>query len=299
MATAHRQVLTLALLCLFFLNSFAAGTPIKRDTTQKYLQASPFNPIEDIHGFEIEAKYSYIRSYPGGGGIFLLNLNPDHTTEGCVILHITEDSHLQPQLSTRILHNNAHIAELTITPKEHIYLGIHEITVNAVHIKMPILSTLLILLNSIISNHVDHLYTLITNLYTHTSFPSILCESKTLVLEVEIYQWSSGNLPDAIIKRDEFITWLNSEHPEYGHFQENFMFAYMTYPEIFIVEHWTFLYKNWEMRICYHVMIPPHDWSQLCLRKRGEFESCLASIRKSNGTISEIPIDDYPIMFGY
>ena len=51
-----------------------------------------------------------------------------------------------------------------------------------------------------------------------------------LVLEVEMFVWTSDNLPDAIIKRDELIDWLETEHPEFGTFSSENWFAYVTYP---------------------------------------------------------------------
>ena len=76
-------------------------------------------------------------------------------------------------------------------------------------------------------------------------------------------------------------------------------FAYITYPAHLIVEHWTFLYDNWEMRICYHVMIPPYNWSMLWLRPLGELDAVFSAKREWNGTAYEIPICDYPTFYGY
>jgi hypothetical protein len=250
-------------------------------------------------GFEIEAKYSSIRSYPGGGGIFILNITPENDFSGVVFLRITGESNLNAQLTARILHRNSRIAELTISPNEFIDIKTHEIVLTAIHFKMPILSTILYLISTILPTRLYHSFSCLYDLYNHGFLSTSLFDIKSLVLEVEMFNWSSGNLPDAIIKRDELIDWFETEHPEYGIFSDKESFAYVTYPEILIVEHWTFLYKEWEMRICYHVMIPPYDWSKIWLRGRGEIHPEFAAMRESDGTIDEISVDEYPIMFGY
>ena len=48
-----------------------------------------------------------------------------------------------------------------------------------------------------------------------------------------------------------------------------------------------------------YVMIPPYDWSMLYLRKRGTLEPIFAAKRETDNTIHEIPVSDYPILFGY
>ncbi len=73
----------------------------------------------------------------------------------------------------------------------------------------------------------------------------------------------------------------------------------LTYPEILVVEHWTFLNPTWEMRMCFHVMIPPYDWSMLTIRSRGEWDFQFAAKRESDGTTYEIPVAEYPVMCGY
>ncbi len=95
------------------------------------------------------------------------------------------------------------------------------------------------------------------------------------------------------------MPWLSQHHPEYAAVLDQKWFAYNTYPQIWVVEHWTFLSEDWELRVCFHVMIPPYDWSMMRLRKRGEVNAEFAARRESDGTIYEIPVSDYPIKFGY
>jgi hypothetical protein len=113
-----------------------------------------------------------------------------------------------------------------------------------------------------------------------------------------VVDWGGGGKGTATDKMNDFVTWLETEHPELGSFSARNWFVYGTYPQLLIVEHWTFLDEDWEMRVCYHVMIPPYDWSKILLRRRGEWEPLLAVHRETDGTIYEIPVEEYPIM-GY
>ena len=53
------------------------------------------------------------------------------------------------------------------------------------------------------------------------------------------------------------------------------------------------------MRICYHVMISPYNWSMLWLRPWGKVDAIFAAKRESDGTTYEISISDYPTYYGY
>ena len=41
---------------------------------------------------------------------------------------------------------------------------------------------------------------------------------------------------------------------------------YATYSGILVVMHHTFLDMDWELRLSYHAMIPPYNWSNILLR---------------------------------
>ena len=213
----------------------------------------------DGGSYTLEAKYTAIRSYGNGGGVFLISMTPGDDFSGEVVLTISADPLLNAALDRDKLNLNSRIAELTVRPSQSIEVRSHQIGLVATHSGTP----------------------------------------RSILLEVEVFQWDPMNTGDAIEKRNEILEWLEREHPEFGNFSSQEWFAYMTYPEIIIVEHWTFLNPEWEMRICYHVMIPPHDWSMLAIRRRGELEFLFAAKRESDGTLYEIPVSEYPTMFGY
>ena len=294
-----KKILPLLVVGILVLSGLGAGVAIGKETKQE-LQQSHHNVLMLNNGrFEIEAKYSYIRSYQGGGGIFIINMILKNDFSGLVFLRIKGNPNLNIQLNRRILDKNSRVAEITVAPNELTEIKTHQIVLTAIHFKMPIITTILHLISKIIPARFQHLIGRLYDRHDVGSLATSLFDIRRFGLEVEIFNWSSDNLPDAIIKRDELIDWLEVEYPEFGNFSDKESFAYMTYPGILIVEHWTFLCKEWEMRICYHVMIPPHDWSKICLRRRGEVQPIFAAMRESDGTTYEISVSEYPIMFGY
>ena len=209
--------------------------------------------------YTLEAKYTKIRSYRDGGGLFVITIIPDEDFSGEVFPSVSADSVLNAKLDRSVLDSDSTVAEVTIQPDQSAEIRNYEIELKA----------------------------------THSS------DVQSVKLEVEMHDWSSESVNDAIAKRDEILEWLEKEHPEFGDLSKMQWFAYMTYPETLIVEHWTFLNMAWEMRICYHVMIPPYDWSMLSIRSRGELDFQFAAKRESDGTTYEIPVAEYPVMYDY
>ena len=213
----------------------------------------------------IKAKYSYIRSYPGGGGVFIVRLVADSYYNNNVSLYLAADPALNARLDRKTLSPGSKIAEITVRLDESIAPGDYEIELKAVG----------------------------------SGSRSGIPRYQVIYLRVEVFQWGPAYPTNVIPKMDEFVSWLESEHPELGNFSSRAWFPYMTYPQIWIVEHWTFLDDDWEFRLCYHVTIPPYDWSKILLRRRGKWDPVLAAMRESDGTIHQIPISEYPTKFGY
>ena len=254
----------------------------------------------DNNKYEIAAKYSHIRSYPNGGGIFIIKMTPKNGFSGYVSLKYDSDPVLNAQLDRETLNKQSQVAELTIKPNELTENKTYEIEITATYHKKSRHATLDNWISKIRFPFLSYLISRLFNCYSsYSAYSHLSYNNEKLVLEVEVLGWSAGNLPDAIIKQNELIDWLESEHPEFGTFSDKNSFAYVTYPAHLVVEHWTFLYDNWEMRICYHVMIPPHNWSMIWLRQRGEVDAVFAAKREYDGTTYEIPISEYPVHYGY
>jgi hypothetical protein len=218
--------------------------------------------------FQLETKYTYIRSYPGGGGVFILRLIPGDGFTGGVRLMLSADPRLNADLDKQTLNSASDIAEITIRPSHASEIKTYEIDVTA----CPV---------------------------SHTVSPG---DCRTVSLDVELIPWGPTDPRYAITKRDPLLEWVEDAHPEFGTFLDKEWYPYMTYPGILVVEHWTWLDEEWEIRTCFHVMIPPHDWSMIQLRRRGEWDAAFAAMREYSGTtyeIHEIPLSEYPIMLGY
>jgi hypothetical protein len=67
---------------------------------------------------------------------------------------------------------------------------------------------------------------------------------------------------------DEFVAWLESNHPELGITQDTGWSGTMVSPVWLIVSHYLFFSEEWEAHVEWHIMIPPHDWAKIDLRRR-------------------------------
>jgi len=217
----------------------------------------------DSRALRLKPKYSYIRSYPSGGGVFVLRTSPEPYSPGHPshnpVIEIQANPDLNAELITTFGGHVSNIIEATVSPSPDIEIGLHRFQIAV--------------------------------LYDEYSY--------RIALEVDVFQgeWSDDSL--AIIKRDKFLPWLDSHYPEFEDLTELEWESYFTYPGIWVVEHWTFLSDKYELRVCWHVMIPPYDWSMLWLRERGRWNASLALKRESDGTIYTIPVTEYPEFYGY
>ena len=239
--------------------------PVQSWTDAASLNKKPVDPPPTGEGsFGLEAKYTAIGSYPTGGGVFILRLVPGADLTGDVALSISAHKTLNATLTTTMVNAETAIAEVAISPTAQAAVALHYITVTA-------------------SNQ------------TH---------EETIQLEVNVIPWGIVSMNTIQEKYGQFEDWLRDEHPELGNFASQKWELYSTYPRIVVVEHYTFLSDDWELRICFHVMIPPYDWSKMLLRPRGQWDPILAAIREwdegaQDYVISEMPVEDYPIINGY
>jgi len=219
----------------------------------------------DAGGFTLEAKYNYIRSVPAGGGIFPVRIVPAEDFAGTVRLSVQADSLLHAELNLEELTEEQSVAALTIRPDTSIQAGMDTIRLTA--------------------EHGD--------------------STKTISLEVEIFNWGTGDKEGALAKMDTILQWVITQHPEYREITNQNWFIYATYPQIWVVEHYTLLSDpaaadgGWEVRVCWHVMIPPYNWSKLRIRKLSNFEAEYAAERETDAIFYDIPVSEYPVMFGY
>jgi hypothetical protein len=252
-------ILSVVLLCTVFF-ACSDGEAVRPEKLSATGTASSIDPYYiDRLDFHIDTRYSKIKSHPGGGGVFIVRLAHARAMPRDFSLFLESPAELRARIDIDETGGPYGIAEISIHPDQLIDIGVHPLTLYAA--------------NSNVTGAVE--------------------------LKVDVINWPVGNPEAANIKRDEFVEWLEDEHPEFGQFTGRDWFSYLTYPGILVVEHWTFLDPDWEMRICFHVMIPPYDWSMLLLRPRGQWDPILAAMRESDGTTYEIPIDEYPTFYSY
>ena len=213
--------------------------------------------------FEIQTKYSKIRSCNSGGGLFIVYLEPGYDFEGKVELTVIGEDSLNIDLNRNFLDKKNLVAEPTIKPNLIVNedTQIHEILITA-------------------KNEIT---------------------SKLISLEVEMCIWDGAISQENLDRFNNMIDLVLKQNNKYEFLKNEDFYSYCTYPQILIVSHYTFISENWEVRFCHHEMIPPHDWSMILIRKRGEIEAEVSYKKDSstNDYVYEIPISEYPILYGY
>jgi len=208
--------------------------------------------------FEIQTKYSKLRSCNNGGGLFIVYLEPGYDFGGKVELTVIGEDSLNIDLNRNYLDKNNLVAELTINPN---FIEIEDGQIHEIFITAKNKTT-----------------------------------SKSILLEVEMYNWDYAIPQEDLDKFNNMIDLVVKQNNKYEFLKDESFFSYYTYPQILVVSHYTFLSEFWEVRFCFHVMIPPHDWSMISIRKRGEIEAEISYKRDSSidDYIYEIPNSEYP-----
>ncbi len=109
---------------------------------------------------------------------------------------------------------------------------------------------------------------------------------------IDIINWSSDILPLIKSMRDEFVSYLSSNHPEFKINESTVWEGFGNSPQILVVEHYLFKSDFWEMELARHVMIAPNDWVTIYLRPRSSlfpnWSGTINSWSSGNHTIIEI-----------
>ncbi|MEI6090656.1 MAG: hypothetical protein WCR42_09410 [bacterium] len=213
----------------------------------------------DAGNYQIIPKYDSVRTYAGGGGIYVVRISPSAGFEGTVKLKLEADPKLNALLMKTTLTKNDTIAEIVIKPS------------SAIEIKA----------------------------YTFNLVCSHANSEKRYQFKAAVYDLQNTNYEPCLEKLNLFKNWIQSEKPEFASIFDTPARIYMTYPEIMIVEHWTLISTKYEIRFCFHVMVPPDDWSKIQIRKLGKLEPEFSAHRDSYGNITIIPNSEYPTFFGY
>ncbi len=70
--------------------------------------------------------------------------------------------------------------------------------------------------------------------------------------------------------RDSFVRRLADSYPELGINSQIEWTSTIVRPHILVVSHYLFFSDEWEMWVDWHNTIPPYDWTNMYLRRRGQ-----------------------------
>lgn len=84
---------------------------------------------------------------------------------------------------------------------------------------------------------------------------------------IAIMPMDDGRAADAQPHFERWLTWLIANQPELGitadtPWEPTFVSTFL------VVSHYAYWSDEWEMVVAWHNMIPPHDWSEIYLRRR-------------------------------
>ena len=92
--------------------------------------------------------------------------------------------------------------------------------------------------------------------------------TRTAQVTVDVIEGEDMLADGAAQIRDEFIPWLATNHPELGIDANTQWTGSIVSPNLLIVANYLFFADDWELGLSYHVMIAPHDWARIYLRRR-------------------------------
>ena len=95
-------------------------------------------------------------------------------------------------------------------------------------------------------------------------------------VEIEVHPGEDLLGGTAASYRDLFVPWLAQNHSELGIDAQTQWTGTIVRPQTLSVSYYLFLSDDWEMGVRWHVMIPPHDWAEIYLRRRDDLSSTYA-----------------------
>ena len=92
--------------------------------------------------------------------------------------------------------------------------------------------------------------------------------TSSVVRSLPVFPMADERARDAQPYADRWVAWLASDHPELGittATEWEPVFVSM----LLVVSHYSYWSADWEMTVAWHNMIPPDDWAEVHLRRRG------------------------------
>jgi len=120
--------------------------------------------------------------------------------------------------------------------------------------------------------------------------------SKKAITTVQVVDWILDMPPEIESMRDEFVSYLSSNHTNFKINESTIWEELGRAPQILVVEHYLFKSAYWEMELAKHATIAPHDWVKIYLRSRSSlypnWSGKISSWSSGNHTIFEIEPPD-------
>ncbi len=136
----------------------------------------------------------------------------------------------------------------------------------------------------------SHMDTCIEVEVTISSGPLVASDSALLL----VWNWTASELPPVIEKRDVFVYYLASNHPELGINETTVWTPIYNCAGIIVVGHYLFQSDLWEMEVAWHEMIPPSDWVHVYLRQRQDVKPSWAGEIGSWSDVDRVVVEVDP-----
>lgn len=205
--------------------------------------------------YYLKVQQTEIKSYPGGGGLFIISLKPGDDFEGTVKLSTLADPSLHAHLTTGRLTSDKRVAEIEIHPATTTAIKEYTIKVE--------------------SQNEDTSY--------------------SLTLKANVVKADSGVIDDRYPKTlfNEFVQYIQDSQPELSISTDMDWIKYTHYPVVMAGTpcKWSFLCHTWDITVFARSGPTWPTW--YLLRKRGEYDPHLAAYKDINVSIHEIPVNDF------
>ena len=231
-------------ICYFLIVIFLSGCVLDSDSKK----------IVDKGSFNLFVSPLQFKSYPGGGGLVLISLEPDTNFTGDVDLWFETDENIILIPEKSVFSMNKLIEEIEVYPDTTVTQG--ESQINIIYRHAGITDKKIVQIN-----------------LTYLPDATILLVGSGKKLSLEIVQW------------------LNETHFEYGIKADDSWFCFCEDVET-TGPIWRYINKSWDIKITSNAYPPRYKW--YLLRKRGFIEPLLCVRKDENqGLFEEIPVNDF------
>jgi len=232
-----------SVICYFLIVIFLIGCVLGNDSKK----------IEDKGSFEISISPLQFKSYPAGGGLVLISLEPNTDFAGDVDLLFETDENITLIPDKSVLSMDKMVEEIEVYPDTTATPGEYWISIIYQHAGIIDTKTVQIIITDLPDPFIRHI-----------GFNKILSA--------------------------EIVQWLDETHPEYGIKTDDSWFCFCEDVETLGLI-WRYINQSWDIKIEGMAYPPLFKW--YLLRKRGCIEPLLCVKKDKQGLFEEIPVNDF------